>query len=624
MFHRGALVSFLLYSTVTIKPKLPYFANSGAIHINELKAVFYSIAMFDDIVAEGYSLAQRDWRLTALVASLVPFALTYTITSLLAFLAANNKGDSRSPPIAPYAVPFFGNLFAFLFDNERFVRNALGRYARDIPVQFRLANRKLTLISGTSNVLAMFRSSRYLDANEIIIIAVDNAFGGASVGRECYALDNTGSRKEPLPGSRPLKMSDRIWYLQHKTTHANLVGPPLVEIAERFVKCLGEELDRAIPPSQTDWVDVPDFYGLIQSTMFAASTNAIYGPHLIRLNPDLNKDFWEYDHHIPSLFKLVPRLFAPKAYAVRDRLVASVKKWHAHAAEHVDVKDPALEGVAWEEYYGSKMMRDRVVDYIGVANMTDDLRACLDVGLIWAANANIVPTVGWCLIDILTRPTLATTARAEIATLCPGEINMQPLLASPILQSIYAEELRLRNAIFIQRTPIIDTFKMGPWKFPKGDLIIVSSWQEARNRETWNQRGRDGEEHDVEEFWAERFLVYKDDPLSGPRLVDAAKVKKGGEEVDKVADGEASPPKFAPEKVAGQFIPYGGSENICPGRFYAKQEAMAGMALFLAKFEIELQIEPGRVLEPNKAQFGFGVMGPKGAIKARMRRRKVE
>lgn len=81
--------------------------------------------MFDDIVAEGYSLAQRDWRLTALVASVVPFALTYIITSLLAFLAANNKSHSRSPPIAPYAVPFFGNLFAFLFDNERFVRNAL-------------------------------------------------------------------------------------------------------------------------------------------------------------------------------------------------------------------------------------------------------------------------------------------------------------------------------------------------------------------------------------------------------------------------------------------------------------------------------------------------------------------
>ena len=118
-------------------------------------------------------------------------------------------------------------------------------------------------------------------------------------------------------------------------------------------------------------------------------------------------------------------------------------------------------------------------------------------------------------------------------------------------------------------------------------------------------------------------MVYKDDPLSGPRRVDAAKVK-GGEEVEKTEGGEAAAPKFAPEKVAGQFIPYGGGENICPGRFYAKQEAMAGMAMFLAKFEIELQLEPGRVLEPNKKQFGFGVMEPKGEIRARMRRRKVE
>ncbi|KFY18446.1 hypothetical protein V493_08610 [Pseudogymnoascus sp. VKM F-4281 (FW-2241)] len=520
--------------------------------------------MFDDLVADGYSLAQRDWRVTAVVASLLPFVFTYLITSLRAILAANNKSDSRSVPIAPYAVPFFGNLISFLYDNERTIRNAL-RHARGVPVRFRLANRKLSVISGTANVLAMFRGSRSLDSTEIIIITIDNAFGGANAGNECYVRDNTGSRKEPLPGSRPLSMNDRIWYLQHKTVHTNLVGPPLVEIAERFVQYMGEELDRAIPASETEWVDVPDFYGLIQSTMFPASTNAIYGPHLIRLNPDLNKDFWEYDRHIPTLFKLVPRLFAPKAYASRDRVLASIKKWHVHARENLAFDDPRLEGVAWEEIYGSKLMRDRAADYAGVQGMTPDVHPTFDIGLLWAANANIVPTVGWCLIDILTRPALAAAARAEITALSPGEVNMQALLTSPLLQSIYAEELRLRNANFIQRTPIVDDFKIGPWKFPKGNLIIASSWKEARNRETWNQRGRDGEEHDVEEFWAERFLVYKDDPFSGPRLVDAAKVKSG-EEAEKTDGGEAAPPKFAPEKVAGQFIPYGGGENMCPGR----------------------------------------------------------
>lgn len=361
--------------------------------------------MFDDLVSEGYSLAQHDWRLTAVVASLLPFVLTYLITSLRAFLAANNKSDSRSAPIAPYAVPFFGNLISFLYDNERAIRNALfvpnprhvppfpdpsvtprhsGRHGRAIPVRFRLANRKLTLISGTANVLAMFRGSRYLDSTEIIIITVDNAFGGAMAGNESYVRDDTGSRKEPLPGSCPLKMSDRIWYLQHKTVHTNLVGPPLVEIADRFVQYMGEELDRAIPASETDWVDVPDFYGLIQSTMFAASTNAIYGPHLIGLNPDINKDFWEYDHHVPTLFKLVPRLFAPKAYAVRDRLLVAIKKWQTHARANLNFNDPALEGVTWEEFYGSKMMRDRAVDFTGVTGMNDDVRPTFDLGLLWA------------------------------------------------------------------------------------------------------------------------------------------------------------------------------------------------------------------------------------------------
>ena len=200
---------------------------------------------------------------------------------------------------------------------------------------------------------------------------------------------------------------------------------------------------------------------------------------------------------------------------------------------------------------------------------------------------------------------------------------MPALLTSPLLQSIYAEELRMRNAISIQRSPVVDGFQLGPWKFGRGELIMASSWHEARNRETWNEMGRLGERHDVEEFWAERFVSYSDDPTSGPKKVDAAKVR-GGEEAEKVAGAgkEEVKLRFTPEKVTGQFIPYGGGENICPGRFYAKQEALAGMALFLSKFEIE--VDEQAVVEPNMDQFGFGVMAPKGKIAARMRRRKVE
>jgi cytochrome P450 len=74
--------------------------------------------------------------------------------------------------------------------------------------------------------------------------------------------------------------------------------------------------------------------------------------------------------------------------------------------------------------------------------------------------------------------------------------------------------------------------------------------------------------------------------------------------------------------VTGSFIPFGGGQNICPGRFYAKQEALGAMAMFLTMFDIELK-EKDKLPLPNMMFFPFGVIPPKGKFPARMRRRKA-
>jgi cytochrome P450 len=224
------------------------------------------------------------------------------------------------------------------------------------------------------------------------------------------------------------------------------------------------------------------------------------------------------------------------------------------------------------------------------------------------------------MLDILCRPDVEARVRKEIAsTNDPSQsaltVDMPKILANPLMQSIYSEELRLRNAVMIQRTTLADTIMIGDYRFPKGDMIVASTWHEARDRNIWNE-GTESDFHSVEDFWADRFIVYPNDPTSGPGKAAALRKARA---TTKSADDK---PQFSAELVAGSFIPYGGGQKICPGRFYAKQEAIGSVALFLKAYDIELDCDAG-LPQPNMEFFPFGVVQPTKVFKARMRRRKV-
>ena len=234
--------------------------------------------------------------------------------------------------------------------------------------------------------------------------------------------------------------------------------------------------------------------------------------------------------------------------------------------------------------------------------------------------------IAWSLLDIILRPELLSQVRDEISSVSTPEFlsgadshydAMLQLLSDPLLQSIYSEELRLRNGVMIQRVPVVDHFKIGRWKMPKGKMILASSWHEQRDRSVWNEGPVNGQFHSVDDFWAERFLVYPNDPTTGPR-------KPGSDPKPRRTDERGSTdgkPVYTTDPVLGSYIPYGGGMNACPGRFYAKQEAIGAMVLFLSIFDIELERDVKDSPKPNLKFFPFGVVPPLGKFPARMRRR---
>ncbi|QSZ33663.1 hypothetical protein DSL72_005231 [Monilinia vaccinii-corymbosi] len=288
-------------------------------------------------------------------------------------------------------------------------------------------------------------------------------------------------------------------------------------------------------------------------------------------------------------------------------------EWHRSAEAHINRNDEELETKSWEPYYGSKLIRDRARDLSNIIGFGDEARAAHDLGLIWGANGNIVPTLAWCILDIISRPDLLSQVRGELSSIAKdhqtGDLEklMPSLLSNLLLQSIYCEELRLRNSSTFQRSPISSNFKLGPWKFPKDGRIIASIWHAGRDKSIWNE-GVNGE-HDVESFWPERFILYPNDPYSGPRKPSFSKKPS-----EKITES-----RLATDTVSGSWIPFGGGQNVCPGRFYAKQQAIGSMAMFLSKFDIELI--DNKSPEPDLSSFSWGVLPPKGKYPARLRRR---
>lgn len=231
-------------------------------------------------------------------------------------------------------------------------------------------------------MLALFKSSRDLTTVPASILVLEGAFGSPPSERHAYEYDNTGVNPKPLEGSNLLEPNNRIWHLQHAVFHSNLLGSGLSVIATHFMTNMEKELE-ALEVGFDDWTDLPDLYSLVKGIVFRASTTALCGPKLFELNPDFSSDFWEFDTHVPNLFKNLPRWLIPSAFRCRDKLQASIMKWQAYANKNFDWEDESIQKEAWEQNWGAKLMRDRYKIGQNADGLSERAIAASDLGLIW-------------------------------------------------------------------------------------------------------------------------------------------------------------------------------------------------------------------------------------------------
>ncbi|KAI8954546.1 cytochrome P450 [Xylaria longipes] len=514
--------------------------------------------------------------------------------------------QNQVPPKYPTLIPYLGNIFPFLLDCPSFIQRATS-YAGQLTSSRIAAAPGLNvyLFQDRETIKRIWKKSAVMCAGRVHVYACKYMFGMPEKSLALYAADNSGPFPKPYPGSNVLPQN-RIHRILNDGIEAALTGPGFDPTLQRFRKAFMLQISQL--KIHEEWIEVSDFRKFVHETVGSSLLQAIFGPGLLLVNPNLVDDLFEFDQALPWLAKGLPAIFLPKPYAVRRRLHSAFKSWYAYARKHFSEEQISEDGDG-DPSWGSAWMRHRQQTLGQIKD--EDTLAAGDLGVAWASIANVVSASTLALVHVAEESDLALRMQEEVRSEFDGQsladIDLKKLTSNPFLSSIYAETLRLHVKSFTIASAPLQDVPLGRFILPKGDLGLINSYISHMDDTFWNTRNGC---HPLQEFWAERFLIDPADPTSGP-----SKTTHRQQPRDQSTNGK---PFFSLKGLEGSWIPYGGGQLICPGRFLAKSVMIFTCILLLREFDIEILT---REIRFSTRSFGFGTEIPNHPIRVRMRRR---
>jgi hypothetical protein len=477
------------------------------------------------------------------------------------------------------------------------------------------------LVSEPQAIADIWKNPNLSSPIYVYTVGLRYIFGMHEKAIEAYKADDSGPYRKAHPFSN-VEPRNRIDYLTHDSLLRGLTGSSMLPTFERFQSILKRNLDAE--NFGDEWTELPDLFAFFRNNVGKAVLESLFGPSLLAINPNFVQDLWEFDEQVVHLAKRLPRFLVPSAYRVRERLLAQIQNWYQYARQHFRDSDADMQESQWDPYWGSVMNRERQKMLLSIDGQDDAAVASTDLGLIWTSITNVVPSTMMTALHIFSDKALLSRIRLSIqaSTLPPpsrtASIGFSPamdkLLSNDLLQSVYAETLRLYVQSYITRCSAHECVAVGSWSLPRNEVSMVSSYVAHMNTEVWNtQHGK----HPVDTFWADRFMLDPCDPASGPLDPESTHGIRVREK--NAAASAATGPHFSTKGLAGSWIPYGGGFSACPGRLLAKRIILYTCALLVEDFEVEIRTSG---FEMSSEGFGLGTQKPKTKIAFAMRRRR--
>jgi hypothetical protein len=338
--------------------------------------------------------------------------------------------------------------------------------------------------------------------------------------------------------------------------------------------------------------DEIDLLRWLQDSFAEASIRSLYGPdNIFDQHPSLIRSFWDFEASMLGLsIDILPSITARKGFLGREKIVSALVDYIRRGCQ----KKASL---AIQNRIGINLGHGFTIEEAGRSELV----------LMFAITGNAVPSTFWCLMDILTRPSLLAEIRVELAKAVHVDaqgrqtIDVTMIKSScPLFVSSYRESLRLIGNLASIRLVTRDTV-IGK-QFLKGNsLVQVAGCVIHQDPKTWGDDSR--------EFKPRRFMKSKSVAQNNEALTEA--------------DAQESTATQLPPGVPGAaYRLFGGGSNICPGRHFAQSEILGFIAYFIASFDAVAADGCELVLPPkDEDSIPLTVLKPKRDVRLRLRRR---
>lgn len=177
------------------------------------------------------------------------------------------------------------------------------RFGSTVPVRLKLGVADMTFLSGSENLLSIWKQSQKLTTKGYRVLFANNMFGFPESASSFFLADNSGLGGSPHPDSNVLP-EHRIDYLTHSSVAKFLTGTGLKPLSQRFMKNLAEQLSNN--RIDHDWESLSDLYHVFQSDVLRAALKAAFGTYILFLTPEFCEDFWTYEEGLHLLAKGFP------------------------------------------------------------------------------------------------------------------------------------------------------------------------------------------------------------------------------------------------------------------------------------------------------------------------------
>ncbi|OQS02604.1 cholesterol 7-alpha-monooxygenase-like isoform X2 [Thraustotheca clavata] len=452
-----------------------------------------------------------------------------------AFLASQFKNESSVVPTVRSFIPFLGSALAFAKAPNSFLRECQNQYGTIFKLL--LAGKTLTFFTGREHFSCVLREKNlsFLPVVEEISIKV--------LGQDKEYVDPT------------------TWYHKaiHKLFATHLSGSGLSSLLERTLTQQRRVMDEILSSSQKN---LP-LYSFVRRAIFQSNTRALFGDLYCDNHNDLLELFIAFDESFPML----AAGFLPK-FVMRRGLDASerIAQGFQEAIDNPDL----MAGC-------DSLLVERLKIYREVSKTASTRNSAgSQLGLLWAANGNSVPTVYWTLYHLLRDTKAWTTIRDEVDRCLPKssltDTSSTPWTRAQLDECVYLgsaidEALRLSATSMILREAVEDTdLKLTDKTIPlrRGDRVSMFP-----------------------------ILLHMDETIypspedyQFDRFVNATKEQKES------------------------LRPFGMGANMCPGRYFAKNQIKMWIALVMQHMK-GIRLSPGTATPVmDSSRLGLGVYPP--------------